>query len=1002
MRTILIITFFIAGNFHSAAQFPGPNYEIVEYKGLYGNIVEDQDGFLWLSSRDGLLRFDGKKFTQIVSKNTKSKNLSLKVGKLLVHGNYLLAGSNKGLQIVNLLTHKSRQKYFFSVASDEILSNNVIDIQHSFTNEIVVLTSSSLYWLDESFEIIKEISLPEELIKSGTTTSLNRLVILNNEKIWIEGLFKEGQNYHLSLDVNSLNFEEEEIFNSISRYSLFDYNSEKIIYLSFPEKLELGFIDLENGKKSPLDIDLSFIKEIGYLSISPFSRDQLLLIKNLDHYLISLETNTIELLPTIYYDKEKTIPIQYWLYENQEGIRLGISEYGLIKFIDAYSVFRPLKIISKAFAEVSNIDIQQIYFEGNYKWLLSHGWGGAIFLNDQLVTKIIMGSEESPYPNFLWNISKVSKDTFWIGTSKGLFWYEKSSNTYGRLSNPKLPDAIHAYAITTQFIDSQNFLWMGIGYGNGVIRWAPDREHFIYYPNTFEEGGIPIRYPKAIAEDKNGDLWMGCQTGGGLVKWDRKSDSFEVIKASINGTFNNELIDVIAVGSDDNIYFGGGGGGVFSYNPIKNSFDNWSEEDGLSNNYFSDLLWDNSGKLWIATLSGLDRLNPKNGDILNLYTTHGLPSNQVEALQQLSNDSIIVHCIGGSSIFHPKSTSIYQPSGPVKITQIRINDRDSSELLIQADEIKLNSFQNNIAFEISQANLIDAEYNEYFYRLVSMGNEWKTLKSNNNLNLFGLSPGQYEFQFRICSNGNLCKDSETIAFRIQPPFLKSNLFYFLLFLLIGFLVWLYIKIRLNAIRKNIELRNNISKDLHDDIGSSLSSIQFLSEIMINDPADQEVNKSRMLSIKEGISNISENVEEIIWHIKPTNDLLEKIHLRLRRFTSEILEAKGIDLHWNQDQRLSDIKLTARKKRDYFLIFKEVINNIAKHANARNVEVQVNYHDNMITLKIVDDGKGFDTSGPFNTTGLESIKNRTKSLGGTLDIKSHHGEGCAIALKFPVR
>ncbi len=218
--------------------------------------------------------------------------------------------------------------------------------------------------------------------------------------------------------------------------------------------------------------------------------------------------------------------------------------------------------------------------------------------------------------------------------------------------------------------------------------------------------------------------------------------------------------------------------------------------------------------------------------------------------------------------------------------------------------------------------------------------------------------------------------------------------------LIGFLLWNRYKLIARS-RRQAELeqvRNNIARDLHDDIGSTLSSINILSKVML-DSADT-VNLGGLQKIKEHSGNIMDSMGDIVWAINPVNDTFEKLSARMKEFASEILEPLSIRYSFNIDPALNRLRLDPAKKKDIFLIFKESVNNAAKYSGCSRIDISISQSNKRITIDITDDGKGFNASGR-NGNGLNNIRARAGSLSGNAEITSEQGKGTRVYVDLPV-
>lgn len=207
------------------------------------------------------------------------------------------------------------------------------------------------------------------------------------------------------------------------------------------------------------------------------------------------------------------------------------------------------------------------------------------------------------------------------------------------------------------------------------------------------------------------------------------------------------------------------------------------------------------------------------------------------------------------------------------------------------------------------------------------------------------------------------------------------------------------------------VRRRIATDLHDDIGSSLTQIAILSEV-----ANQHASKDDRQSLDAlariiGVSNeLVDAMSDIVWAINPKKDHLSDLLQRMRRFASDIFTARGIAFRFNAPSANGDIELGANLRREIFLVFKESVNNTVKHSACSRAEIEFQIDDDWLTLRVSDDGKGFDAATDTNTelrmhrsggNGIISMKKRAVEMGGEFNIVSAKNKGTTTTLRVPV-
>lgn len=223
-------------------------------------------------------------------------------------------------------------------------------------------------------------------------------------------------------------------------------------------------------------------------------------------------------------------------------------------------------------------------------------------------------------------------------------------------------------------------------------------------------------------------------------------------------------------------------------------------------------------------------------------------------------------------------------------------------------------------------------------------------------------------------------------------------------LLLALVVMLFnryqLKKKLEQQKELEKIRNDIARDLHDDIGSTLTSINILSKVSQNNLA-RDINKSATIleNITEQSEQMQQAMSDIVWTIRPDNDKLENMVVRMREYVSHTLECKNIDVIFDVDKDILQQTLAMEQRRDFFLVFKEAVNNAAKYAQATAVAIRLTRENNNLQLTVSDNGKGFDTSRVTSTNGLRSMRERSTALGATLQIKSAPQNGTTISLQF---
>ena len=199
-----------------------------------------------------------------------------------------------------------------------------------------------------------------------------------------------------------------------------------------------------------------------------------------------------------------------------------------------------------------------------------------------------------------------------------------------------------------------------------------------------------------------------------------------------------------------------------------------------------------------------------------------------------------------------------------------------------------------------------------------------------------------------------------------------------------------------------KIRNNIARDLHDDIGSTLTSINILSKVALQQqPAGGTMMDTNMQKIKDRSAAIMESMSDIVWAINPQNDTAEQMVFRMKEFTGEILEPLNINYTFKEEGDFSNLKLDIKKRKDFYLFFKEAVNNAAKYSRCSNLQIQLLHNQHSLQLTVTDDGTGFNEAEVKKGNGLNNMHERAVAMEANISIDTAPGKGTSILLNVPI-
>jgi signal transduction histidine kinase len=410
--------------------------------------------------------------------------------------------------------------------------------------------------------------------------------------------------------------------------------------------------------------------------------------------------------------------------------------------------------------------------------------------------------------------------------------------------------------------------------------------------------------------------------------------------------------------------------------------------------------------MYFGTSKGLDQMDVVTGVMRHFTPDDGLAGDIVNHCFKDSKGSIWIATTGGISRFDPHEETLRSQPPPVYLSRIQVagEDRPIAETgVVSVPAFTLSAAQNNLLIEYVGLSFKEDRQLRYQYKLDGAGNDWSAATEQRSINYAHLAPGNYKFLVRAVNQAGVVSITPaTLEFRILPPIWQRTWFITLVTITIGLMLYAFYRYRVARLIELERVRTRIATELHDDIGSNLSRIALLSEV-VRQQVDQEASLiTDRLALIASVSRESvDSMSDIVWAINPEKDHLSDLTERMRRVTGDTLSARNIDYRFNADDADNDVKLDVDMRREIFLVFKESLNNIARHSGASAAELDFKIERGFLTLRINDNGKGFDINRIEPGNGLESMRQRAAKLGGEFTIISEQGKGTTMTLRIPL-
>lgn len=398
--------------------------------------------------------------------------------------------------------------------------------------------------------------------------------------------------------------------------------------------------------------------------------------------------------------------------------------------------------------------------------------------------------------------------------------------------------------------------------------------------------------------------------------------------------------------------------------------------------------------LWLFEKDGIQALDIHTGRILqNLDFPRKLGVNVLD-VAELGDFGYLTTVEGVYKV--PLNLAIKRVAPKGYLDYVIVNGRDT----LPGMNARLSYQENDIQFYFSTPVFYDPSSVSFRYRLNGADKEWRVTESGaHTIRYSALPPGDYEFTFYAVDNGNVQqKQVLRFPFSIEKPFWRTWWFFLLANAMLSMVIYTTVKNRINQKLRLELMRRSISNDLHDDIGATLSSVNFYIDLAQSDRQNTEY----LRYIKDNVNEVIGSLDDLVWSINPKNDTTGQFINRMKDYAIPLLKAARIQCHFHYDAKLVHLKLDLLTKRHLYLLFKEVVNNVAKHALCRNCTIELVCEQGKLRLVVNDDGQGFNVvEVGRNRNGLYSMQERVRMLKGEIEIRSVTKQGSQVAVTIPL-
>lgn len=1007
--------------------FSQPQYQFNHYTTEDGlsqssvfSIVQDEVGFMWFATEDGLNKFDGNKFTvyrPIENDSTSLVDLGIrkiykdrtnKLWVLSLRGN--LCGYNP--------IKDNYKRYVFS-SSSSTGRIKIINITEDSRNNLIAVTGKGeFFYYDKLKDQFIYRSINNEFNDRIGSYHIQCILGASDGNLWIgawEGLIRfnpEKADYEF---FNSDGKDGKSIAGDMV-FNLAEDNKGNIYAVSANGGLSI--YQKSEGRIKTFKYNSSDKNTICSNRLMSINIDKAgkVWIGTFDKGLIYFDPVN-ETFTNIYHDPSVSSSLSIGavmsIYEDRSGgLWFGNGGGGINRFDPKNQNFTHFQYIPGKTNSISPNPVLSICEDSEGNLFIGSDGGGLNIKekNSEVFHTFLLNPLYGS--NAITAIYEDSKGNIWIGSDPGanspagaLIRYDKKLKTFTHIKDLD----IKIGGISSIIEDKFGEFWITTP-SDGLHRYNPKtKKEIVYRHNPADSTSISSNSLFSICEDSYGYLWIGS-IASGLIQYDRKSNSFI--------HFINNKDDFKSIGSNavwcvredlnKNIWVGTWGGGINRFNRGDKSFTRFTVDNGLPGNVVYGIIPDAESNLWLSSNKGLSKFNPSTGVIRNFDRSNGLLINDFSAGALFKSTDGKFYFGGNSGLvsFNPHKIQQNTFIPKVVITDFLIFDKHFKPVnsILFTKQIELDYDENFLTIEFASLDFTAPEKNRFQYMLQGVDKNWVNSEGRNFASYTDLKNGEYIFRLKGSNSSGKFNEEETVlSIIINPPFWKTWWFRFLGIVALLLLLYSAHKYRLNKLLEVERTRIRIARDLHDEVSASITGIVYFADAVKNEIKKEETPAADKLIglISESALQIQESISDIIWSINPDNDEWSLVLPKIRRYVSDLCESKGIDYEIDISENFPLKSLKMEQRHDLWLMFKEIITNAVKHSSCSKLKVIFNTENDVIDLVISDNGIGFDTEALNRNSGLKNIKSRISSLNGKWELISSPGNGTTWKVMIPL-
>jgi ligand-binding sensor domain-containing protein/two-component sensor histidine kinase len=685
--------------------------------------------------------------------------------------------------------------------------------------------------------------------------------------------------------------------------------------------------------------------------------------------------------------------------DREENLWVATNNNGLFRFNPSQEYFTNVHHINRTTRKPGE-GSPLSFIADNNNTILMGAWGNGIYRFDSSFNNIplkIKGITENNSLSVWHMLQSNDSNIIWMGTQPGgLYKYNRQTQSAVYYDVP----AVERSTIRQIAEDKYGNLWIGT-HTRGLFKYTKTGTEYDFKKNVEKITAVDDRTINALIPDKNGNLLVATSANGVYIIDTRNNGVIHhfTTEGPPHQRLQNMYTSSICIYNDTTIFIGGIG--INRYNPVKQTIQKMITPPNMPSEVTA-IQKGRDNNIWVTLSTGMFKHNPGFQYVFMIFDRiDGITNDHFtnnNACTILPDGRMVFASSNHFIAFDPKKITAGDSLPDVSISGFKIlNKPVPVDSLLNLKRIELGPNQNTITIELSY--LLYGCNAILKYKLEGIDKDWIHADVTNQAVYPYLPPGTYTFKALTESGeGKPAARITTLIIKVKPLFWQTWWFFgLIIFVGVGLFLWVD-KLRMQKIKATESVRNRIATSLTEDMGNSLSSINITSELAKTKiDTDSARTKEYINQISDSSNRMVQAMYDMVWSINPVNDTLQHTIDRMKSYAAEMESMYSPSIIFQVEEQAKDLRLRMETRYEMLSIFKEAVNNAARHAQAKYIEVNLQYKNPTITLCIRDDGKGFNVELVELSRGLSEMRRRAGTINAKLTLKSEINTGTTVSL-----